>query len=84
MQVKRSFSFKLVNRHADEGSGQLMGKEFFYHCLPFHRCIIARELTVNNGLEVSIRTKEIPGSPELNKNQFKNVYSLIYQQILNI
>ena len=44
MQVKRSFSFKLVNRHADEGSGQLMGKEFFYYCLLFHRCIIAREI----------------------------------------
>ena len=37
MQVKRSFSFKLINRHADEGRGQLMGKELFYYCLPFQR-----------------------------------------------
>ena len=37
MQVKRSFSFKLINRHAVEGSGQLLGKEFFYYCLPFQR-----------------------------------------------
>ena len=35
MQVKRSFSFKLINRHAKVGSGQLMGKEFFYYCLLF-------------------------------------------------
>ena len=37
MQVKRSFSLKLVNRHADKGSGQLMGKEFFSYCRPFQR-----------------------------------------------
>ena len=55
MQVKRSFSFKLVNRHADEGNGQLMGKEFFYHCLPFHRCIIARDRTCMRNINRNLR-----------------------------